>query len=61
MTNHFFQKIREALRGRESRIFLETPTGVSWTYAEVEEVSARYASALVGLGLKPGGRVRQGR
>ena len=57
MTNHFFQKIRDAVRGRESRIFLEAPTGVSWTYADVDELSARYASALIELGLKPGGRV----
>jgi hypothetical protein len=47
MTNHFFQKIRDAMSGRESRTFLETPSGVSWTYADVAALSARYASALV--------------
>ncbi|TPV98212.1 MAG: Long-chain-fatty-acid--CoA ligase [Beijerinckiaceae bacterium] len=57
MINHIFKKIRDAMRGRESRTFLETPAGVSWTYAAMEALSARYASALAGLGLKPGGRV----
>jgi malonyl-CoA/methylmalonyl-CoA synthetase len=57
MTNHFFQKIRDAMSGRESRTFLETPSGVSWTYADVAALSARYASALVELGLEAGDRV----
>src|SRR5437868_3927272 len=57
MTNHIFRKIRDAMRGRESRTFLETPAGVSWTYAAMEVLSGRYAAALTRLGLKPGGRV----
>ena len=57
MTNHFFQKIRDAMSGRESRTFLETPAGVSWTYADVAALSARYASALAELGLEAGDRV----
>ena len=57
MTNHFFQQIRDAMSGRESRTFLETLSGVSWTYADVAALSARYASALVELGLEAGDRV----
>ena len=57
MTNHFFQKIRDAISERESRTFLETPAGVSWTYAGVAALSARYASALAELGLEAGDRV----
>jgi malonyl-CoA/methylmalonyl-CoA synthetase len=57
MTNHLFQKIRDAMRGRKGRIFLETPAGVSWTYADMEALSARHASALVELGLEAGDRV----
>ncbi|MCP5151430.1 MAG: malonyl-CoA synthase [Chromatiales bacterium] len=34
-----------------------TPEGVSYTYADVDRVSARYASLLVGLGLTKGDRV----
>ena len=45
------------MSGRESRTFLETPEGVSWTYADMAALSARYASALAGLGLQPGDRV----
>jgi malonyl-CoA/methylmalonyl-CoA synthetase len=57
MTNHFFRKIRDAMRGRESRTFLETPAGESWTYAGMAALSANNASVLAGLGVKPGDRV----
>jgi hypothetical protein len=35
MTNHLFQKIRDAVEGRQSRLFLETPAGFALTYAEI--------------------------
>jgi malonyl-CoA/methylmalonyl-CoA synthetase len=57
MTNHFFQKIHDAMRGRESRTFLETQSGVSWTYADMAALSARYAAALAVIGVKAGDRV----
>ena len=57
MTNHLFQKIRDAMTGRENRTFLETPDGVSLTYADMAALSARYASALAELGVTPGDRV----
>jgi acyl-coenzyme A synthetase/AMP-(fatty) acid ligase len=57
MTNHLFQKIRAAVEGRESRLFLETPAGFALTYAEMITLSGRYAEALAELGLKPGDRV----
>jgi malonyl-CoA/methylmalonyl-CoA synthetase len=57
MTNHLFQKIHDAMSGRESLTFLETPAGESWTYADMEKLSARYASALRDVGLETGGRV----
>jgi malonyl-CoA/methylmalonyl-CoA synthetase len=37
--------------------FLRTPAGRTLTYADVEAGSARFARALVGLGVKPGDRV----
>jgi malonyl-CoA/methylmalonyl-CoA synthetase len=57
MTNHLFQKIRAAVEGRESRLFLETPAGFALTYAGLITLSGRYAEALAELGLKPGDRV----
>jgi malonyl-CoA/methylmalonyl-CoA synthetase len=45
------------MRGRESRAFLETPAGLSWTYADLAALSTCYASALVELGVKPGDRI----
>lgn len=57
MTNHLFQKIRDAMTGRENRTFLETLDGVSLTYADMAALSARYASALAELGVTPGDRV----
>ena len=57
MTNHLFQKIRDAVERQESRLFLETPAGIALTYAGMITLSGRYAEALAELGLKPGDRV----
>jgi hypothetical protein len=46
MTNHLFKKIRDAIEGRESRLFLETPAGIALTYAGIITLSERYAVAL---------------
>ncbi|PNE11864.1 MAG: hypothetical protein CR217_06685 [Beijerinckiaceae bacterium] len=54
MTNHRFKKISDAIEGRESRLFRETPAGFALTYTEMITLSGRYAEALAGLGLKPG-------
>jgi hypothetical protein len=45
MTNHLFKKIRDAIEGRESRPFLETPARFALTYAGLITLSGRYASA----------------
>jgi malonyl-CoA/methylmalonyl-CoA synthetase len=52
MTNHLFQKIRDAVEGRESRVFLETPAGSALTYTGMITLSGRYAEA-PDLGLSP--------
>jgi malonyl-CoA/methylmalonyl-CoA synthetase len=57
MTNHFFQKVRDASHGRANSLFLETPDGGCLTYAGMEALTARTATALVNLGVKPGDRV----
>src|SRR6516165_362917 len=58
MTNHLFQKIRDRIAAQETSVFLETPDGqVRWTYADVLSISARYAAALIELGVEPGDRV----
>ena len=57
MTNHFFQKVRDASHRRANSEFLETLDGGSLTYAGMEAMTARYASALIKLGVKPGDRV----
>jgi hypothetical protein len=46
MTNHLFQKIRDAVEGRQSRLFLDTPAGFALTYAEIITLSRRYPEAL---------------
>ncbi|QBR70963.1 malonyl-CoA synthase [Beijerinckiaceae bacterium] len=56
MKNHLFQKIRDAIAGREDRCFLEN-AGSSLTFAGMIEGSARFASALVQFGVEPGDRV----
>jgi malonyl-CoA/methylmalonyl-CoA synthetase len=57
MTNHLFQKIRNAAEGRESQLFLETPSGLALLYADMIALSGRYAKAFQVLGLKPGDRL----
>jgi hypothetical protein len=46
MTNHLFKKIRDAIEGREGRLFLETPAGIALTYAGMITLSGRCAEAL---------------
>jgi malonyl-CoA/methylmalonyl-CoA synthetase len=57
MTNHLFQKIRNGAEGRETQLFLETPSGLALAYADMIALSGRYAKALQVLGLKPGDRL----
>jgi malonyl-CoA/methylmalonyl-CoA synthetase len=40
-----------------NKVAFEQPNGATHTYADVEEGAARYANALVGLGVEPGDRV----
>jgi malonyl-CoA/methylmalonyl-CoA synthetase len=57
MANHFFQRIRDEAERHAERVFLETPDGLALTYSDMLDLSGRYASALAGLGVKPGSRI----
>jgi malonyl-CoA/methylmalonyl-CoA synthetase len=56
MSNHLFSGL---FGGKEysGRACLIHPDGRSWSYADVHRLSARYASALMQAGVKPGDRV----
>ena len=54
MTNHLFDGLLEKGRAAPERRFALMPDGRTYSYRDVEEVSARFASTLVALGLKPG-------
>ncbi|OYU47700.1 MAG: malonyl-CoA synthase [Rhizobiales bacterium PAR1] len=55
-TNHLFSEIRSRMPSAD-KPFLIIPGGESITYGEMVARSARFANALVGLGVKPGDRV----
>jgi malonyl-CoA/methylmalonyl-CoA synthetase len=57
MPNHLFQAIRDRTRSLDQHVFLETGLGCRWTYADMVAHSARFAAALVGLGVVPGDRI----
>ncbi len=56
MANHLFDLIRSRIPGPE-RLFAEMPDGRRYSYQDMVDVSARFANALVALGVKPGDRV----
>jgi acyl-CoA synthetase (AMP-forming)/AMP-acid ligase II len=50
-------EIAAAVRAAGDRPFLRLPSGGTMTYRDLDDVSARVASGLLGLGLSPGDRV----
>lgn len=57
MTNPLFDGILAAGRRDPARRFAILPDGRSYSYRDVDAVSARFANALVDLGIEPGDRV----
>ncbi|TWI84785.1 malonyl-CoA/methylmalonyl-CoA synthetase [Roseibium hamelinense] len=56
MSNHLFDEIRSRIAD-PGKVFLETADGQKLTFAGVLERSARYANALISLGVQPDDRV----
>src|SRR5690349_5402155 len=56
MANHLYDLIRSGMPSPD-RLFAETEDGRRYTYRNVEDLSGRYAAALVELGVAPGDRV----
>lgn len=56
MANHFFDLIAQRMPSTD-RLFLRTAEGTRYSYGDLVAQSARYANALVALGVKPGDRV----
>jgi malonyl-CoA/methylmalonyl-CoA synthetase len=56
MANHLYDLIRSGMPSPD-RLFAETEDGRRYTYRDVQDLSARYAGALVELGVAPGDRV----
>ena len=57
MTNTLFDGLLSAGHESPDRRFALLPDGRSYSYGDVEKVSAQFASVLVSLGVKPGDRV----
>ena len=56
MGNHLYDQIRSSMPA-PGRTFASLHDGRRYTYQDVEEASARFANALVELGVTPGDRV----
>ncbi len=57
MTNHLFNGLTGPGLAKPQRNFVRTACGLSLSYGDTEAAAARYANALIGLGLEPGDRV----
>ncbi len=58
MANHLFDLVRARLPSDPAgSLFIETPEGRRYSYADLVARSGAYAAALIGLGVKPGDRV----
>ena len=56
MTNHLFDEIRARMPDANAT-FVRLPDHRIFSYGDVLDVSARFANALVALGVTPGDRV----
>ncbi|WP_230534107.1 malonate--CoA ligase [Microvirga roseola] len=56
MSNHLYDLIRSRMPAPE-KTFAEAEDGRSYSYQDVEAISARFANALIELGVRPGDRV----
>src|SRR3954471_15909004 len=56
MANHLYDLLRSGSPD-QTKAFAELPDGRWYRYQDVEDVSGRFANALVALGVKPGDRV----
>jgi malonyl-CoA/methylmalonyl-CoA synthetase len=57
MSDNLYSVLAGAFSRQPEAVCLEIPGGRSYTYADLEAESARYANLLLSLGLKPGDRV----
>ncbi|MCQ2006445.1 malonate--CoA ligase [Rhizobium sp. NRK18] len=55
MSNHLFDAIRAGIKPEAP--FIETASGATWSYADMLQLSAKLAHALVKRGVEPGDRV----
>ena len=57
MTANLFAKLEGRFPSDRSRTFIETGDGTIYSYADLMEITARYANLLSGLGVQPGDRI----
>jgi malonyl-CoA/methylmalonyl-CoA synthetase len=57
MPNSLFQSVRDRCASLGQNVWLETALGDRWTFADMVAESARFAAALVGLGIAPRDRI----
>ncbi|MEM6934203.1 MAG: AMP-binding protein, partial [Pseudomonadota bacterium] len=57
MTNSLYDALLAKGRSAPERLFAETDDGRIFSYADVDDIAARFAVRLIGCGVQPGDRV----
>ncbi|MEM6626051.1 MAG: AMP-binding protein [Pseudomonadota bacterium] len=57
MRVNLFKTLQDGYQKNLGKTSIETPTGETWSFAELDELSARFAGLLRAKGVKPGDRV----
>ena len=60
MSANLYELLEKSFRDHPDTVAIQSPERGNWTYAELEQQTARFADCLIDFGVKPGDRVKRG-